>query len=153
MQEHICKQCGKSLMDYPGNKRVYCSRHCAVDAKRTARPKCKICDSPVRLMRNQYCSRSCRNKDLGFQSAPVRTYSGLYAKIRKLYPNPEPCVICGVMGEHRHHPDYTKPFDVVWVCSPCHRKLHQTGKRGKGGGRQRPGEGNTFPVHTESVEG
>ena len=153
MEKHTCPECGKEWMDFPSNKRVYCSRKCYWAGKRKARPECKVCGTPVRLMRNEYCSRSCRNKDLGFQSQPVRTYSGLYAKLRKLYPNPEPCVLCGCAGQHRHHPDYTKPFEIVWVCSACHRKLHQTGKKGKGGGRQRPGHGNAIPICSQSVEG
>ena len=25
---------------------------------------------------------------------------------------------------HAHHEDYSKPYDVVWLCPPCHRNLH-----------------------------
>ncbi len=37
----------------------------------------------------------------------------------------KPCAQCGSC--HRlqaHHPDYSKPLDVVWLCEPCHKKLH-----------------------------
>lgn len=43
---------------------------------------------------------------------------------KKMYPIPEPCAICGKDGQHRHHPDYSKPFEIVWLCESCHHKLH-----------------------------
>jgi len=33
------------------------------------------------------------------------------------------CEICGRKGE-AHHEDYTKPFDIRWLCFYHHRKLH-----------------------------
>jgi hypothetical protein len=34
----------------------------------------------------------------------------------------QPCH-CGARAE-AHHPDYSKPLDVVWLCRPHHRQLH-----------------------------
>ena len=129
MQKFICQQCGKEFDDYPSNNPKYCSRECSGLANRKSRPLCKVCGKPVRRMRNVYCSRSCRNKDLGFQERGITSYSGLYWKLQQMYPNPEPCAICGNMGQHRHHPDYDKPFDIVWLCESCHHKLHPRNRK------------------------
>ena len=31
-----------------------------------------------------------------------------------------PCKICGNNKSQAHHPDYTKPLDVVWLCQSHH---------------------------------
>lgn len=42
---------------------------------------------------------------------------------------PDHCMACGCKDtEHRieaHHSDYSRPLDVIWVCTPCHRHLDQ----------------------------
>ncbi len=35
----------------------------------------------------------------------------------------QPCVFCGKPG-HAHHPDYSKPLEVVWLCRQHHADLH-----------------------------
>jgi lipopolysaccharide biosynthesis regulator YciM len=35
----------------------------------------------------------------------------------------KPCSICGGTA-HAHHPDYSKPLDVVWLCPLHHQRLH-----------------------------
>ncbi len=49
-------------------------------------------------------------------------------KIRKK-KQPEKCSICNIKIEpskiHGHHPNYDKPFDIVWCCSRCHGRIHR----------------------------
>lgn len=40
---------------------------------------------------------------------------------------PDVCSGCGcTSSEHRieaHHHDYSKPLDVIWLCTPCHSRM------------------------------
>ena len=40
---------------------------------------------------------------------------------------PESCYECGVTEcrIHGHHEDYAQPLEVRWVCSKCHRQVHE----------------------------
>lgn len=47
---------------------------------------------------------------------------------------PDTCEDCGVVAPpsadglvniHAHHDDYSKPFDVRWLCAACHGKQHR----------------------------
>ena len=36
-----------------------------------------------------------------------------------------PCAFCARDDRvEAHHHDYSKPLDVTWLCSPCHRRFH-----------------------------
>lgn len=45
---------------------------------------------------------------------------------------PEHCSECGVREKpkniHGHHEDYAFPYNVSWLCSPCHGKRHREQK-------------------------
>jgi hypothetical protein len=44
------------------------------------------------------------------------------------------CCVCGNNNTVAHHEDYTKPLEVIWLCSLHHNKLHkQIGYRLLGG--------------------
>lgn len=40
----------------------------------------------------------------------------------------QPCEVCGEQKSHGHHPDYTKPLEVIWLCPMHHRVLHAYGE-------------------------
>ncbi len=37
----------------------------------------------------------------------------------------QPCEQCGKADVESHHPDYSRPREVVWLCRPCHLELHR----------------------------
>lgn len=49
------------------------------------------------------------------------------AQRKGLIQKPDACQKCETHGLKlvKHHPDYTKPLVVVWVCEPCHGKIHR----------------------------
>lgn len=39
---------------------------------------------------------------------------------------PKPCQVCGTTEKvEAHHPDYSKPLDVQWLCFTHHREAHR----------------------------
>lgn len=36
-----------------------------------------------------------------------------------------PCFVCGERNSEAHHPDYSAPLSVVWLCSAHHKQLHK----------------------------
>ena len=41
----------------------------------------------------------------------------------------EECEVCGKEPTEAHHDDYSKPYDVRWLCKECHTAHHQQKRR------------------------
>lgn len=52
----------------------------------------------------------------------ARSYLHVYVK-RGLVKK-EPCRVCGSLKSQSHHPDYSKPLEVIWLCRFHHKFLH-----------------------------
>ena len=35
------------------------------------------------------------------------------------------CKDCNELATHRHHEDYNKPLEVIFLCTKCHRERHR----------------------------
>ena len=51
----------------------------------------------------------------------------------KKIPLAERCQICGEKAYERHHIDYSKPLDVMFLCVKCHKTVHVLQKILEGG--------------------
>ncbi len=40
-------------------------------------------------------------------------------------PNDSVCQKCGARKAHKHHDDYAKPLEVMYLCPTCHCKRHK----------------------------
>ena len=45
-------------------------------------------------------------------------------RVRRGMVEKGPCALCEDSKTVAHHNDYGRPFDVVWLCHPCHNTIH-----------------------------
>lgn len=80
---------------------------------------------PGREKRNGYIrSWRTRNPEKARVHAMVCKAIGCGKLIR------QPCEVCGNSKSDAHHDDYSKPFDIRWLCRQHHKDLHKKLKDG-----------------------
>jgi hypothetical protein len=53
----------------------------------------------------------------------IRANAMVIRAIRNGVLKRQPCWVCGEKAV-AHHPDYSAPLDVVWLCQPHHKQAH-----------------------------
>ncbi len=53
----------------------------------------------------------------------IRERDNLGRRTRRRFGSKAPCVICKKQGE-THHPDYDKPYEIIWLCRKHHKDVH-----------------------------
>lgn len=98
------------------------------------------------LRRNQarFCSKSCGMRGNKRRSEYVAEHGFKSADRRRQLADPvkeacrrktrwalkcgklcrQPCRDCGADKAQAHHPDYSKPYDIIWLCQRHHRQEH-----------------------------
>ena len=79
--------------------------------------------SEARRRASRKYSVKLRTNPLYFERRRAReklNYAVLKGRIKR-----EPCSFCGNPKSQGHHPDYSKPFEVIWACKDCHAALHR----------------------------
>jgi hypothetical protein len=57
------------------------------------------------------------------KKARTRSYTKMLVKRGTI--KRAPCQKCGEVNSEVHHPDYSNPRLVEWLCRPCHLELHR----------------------------
>lgn len=86
--------------------------------------RCKPCDKGVRRNSSAYRAKQKREKLKYPEKALARAL--LHVAIKKgVVVRPVNCEACKQTRKvYGHHPDYSKPLEVVWLCSVCHYAIH-----------------------------
>jgi hypothetical protein len=48
----------------------------------------------------------------------------------------KPCEVCGNENSEAHHPDYSQPLLVMWLCDYHHKELHKREREDRRKGRK-----------------
>lgn len=79
-----------------------------------------------RLWRREHRDRYNQDASLYRETNPEKWDAHQLVKMAMGYGIlvPQPCANCGAIKVVAHHPDYTRPLEVIWLCPKCHRRLH-----------------------------
>jgi hypothetical protein len=122
-----CLQCNKKFGVIPSDKnRKYCSSICFQASRLT---KEEIAERK-RLYDLKYnksdthkkaCLKWCREHPERVRIAQRTAWAYKTGKIKW-----QPCEVCKIkINLQKHHPDYTKPLKIKWLCRKCHTELHK----------------------------
>jgi hypothetical protein len=110
-----CKECNKN--DVLNNRNKNLEKYRAYDRERG-----KI---PERIKANAEINRAWRAEDVRRALA----HSKVARAIRSGQLDRQPCIRCGEKKSVAHHEDYDKPFEIMWLCQPCHKQRHKELKK------------------------
>lgn len=108
---NICKECVRERVRNHRERNIEKIRE--YDRNRGKQPK--------RIIKAKEITKR-RRKETGYEKA--------HAKIERAIMNGtlEKCNICQLCGSKNtleaHHYDYSRPLDVIWLCSACHKQYH-----------------------------
>ena len=95
--------------------------NCGGSRDRANQRYCRACHAEYqRIFRPKHSELSDEQR----RKANCRAYANVYQRRGTLVPR-ACAVCCREDGVQMHHPDYSKPLEVVWMCAMCHRLLHR----------------------------
>jgi len=126
LMEMTCKKCGKRCKrNSPAQKFCEdCSNNWHYDYNRNPEVQ-KRRNANWRKYRNPI-NHNLRAKNYQ-KRHPDKVKAGATARYKIKIPKGTTCFFCDNLAEERHHPDYSKPLIILFVCKKCHIKIHRRG--------------------------
>lgn len=92
-----------------------------------ARKKYKI-NNPEKIKKiERKSTKKCRkNNPEKFRARNAANKAAIRGKLKKM-----PCEICGKFPAEKHHNEYSKPLEIVWLCKKHHVEFHRNQKMPK----------------------
>ena len=138
-----CKICGKELVSGHGNIK-YCGDVCRIEGLRAKHRKfmwSKIDKYREYHAKHKRCSRKKNPEHAKFMDKKaksdrieqVKAINKINQKVRSgKIQKPTACESCNAeIRLEAHHEDYSKPYDVMWLCKLCHEARHHDSIYGK----------------------
>lgn len=101
----ICVKCGRNFRLTPAGI-VHRTRICSP------------CRNPYERHKRSNAATTAKHPDRAFARYEA------YKAIQRGDLVRQPCEVCGIGSTQAHHPDYSKPLDVNWLCVNHHRLEH-----------------------------
>lgn len=113
---------------FPHSVAIRVFYHCL---KRFAPMDCQVCGQrfkprSLRVLNRPYCKPCAIERLPKLEKMKIRARELAMIALKKGQIKRQPCQACGFKFDmHMHHPDYTKPLDIVWLCARCHAAEHK----------------------------
>lgn len=115
----------KYRLDNPKKVREDYKRYYENNIEKESKRKAKFYKENKQLVKDRIYKYRSDHPDRHYARG-VLTNMLRYGKIKK----PVRCSLCkSVRFVEGHHPDYSKPKEVVWLCKSCHRQEHTRRKK------------------------
>ena len=131
MNTRICCECGqeKLLEDFPRNRTKklghgYCCKKCwrMYDKDKSKKPQ-EI--ARVRRWHQSERGKMMDKRRRLLRKDKIRVKNMLNYLIERGIIQRRPCEVCGDKNGQGHHPDYSKPLEVIWLCQNHHSAEHK----------------------------
>jgi hypothetical protein len=115
------------------NKCKECTKKDTLENRQAKLEKYRQYDRMRASMPHRVAQRSEINKRW-FEQHPdrKRAQTKLGRALQKGLVKKQPCIVCGALKSEAHHPDYSRPLDVVWMCTPHHAQTHAMARKLEG---------------------
>lgn len=124
MNKKICKRCGGKII--AEKRKVFCSYECGHrHSKSVWQKKYRKEINKVRNLWRLKTKRKSDNKWNEKNPHKIKAHNFIKTAIRSGTIKKLPCSICGNLKSKAHHPDYSKPFEVIWFCEQHHNDEHR----------------------------